>query len=342
MSQQRVRHIKQVLLFEFITGGGFSQQDLPKSLAKEGLIMLKALVRDIALCPHIQLTVVLDWRIKAEFFPQNTKLYVIKNNQSVYDVLPALIEQSDCVWPIAPEIDEALLKITKLIEQNKKRLLNSSIAAVYLCSDKLLTTQLLNRAGIETVDSVQLDQFTQQFPAPWVVKAKEGAGCVDSHYVLDGEQLLRFMNKITSPQGYVIQPYIEGSSLSLSCLFNKGKASLLCCNKQEVSISDGGFELEACVVNVIVKNEQLYQILIDKIAAAIPELSAYVGVDIMQPVAAAPLVLEINPRLTTSYVGIQQAIGFNVAKAVIEMSETAPIIKKTRNEQVIVAISDNN
>ena len=89
MSQQRVRHIKQVLLFEFITGGGFSQQDLPKSLAKEGLIMLKALVRDIALCPHIQLTVVLDWRIKAEFFPQNTKLYVIKNNQSVYDVLPA-------------------------------------------------------------------------------------------------------------------------------------------------------------------------------------------------------------------------------------------------------------
>ncbi|MCK5479233.1 MAG: ATP-grasp domain-containing protein, partial [Methylococcales bacterium] len=67
-------------------------------------------------------------------------------------------------------------------------------------------------------------------------------------------------------------------------------------------------------------------------------LWGYVGIDIIQPKQESPIILEINPRLTTSFVGIHQALGFNVAKAVIEMIDATPVINKSQNNKIIVDI----
>ncbi len=330
---------KKILIFEYITGGGFAQQDLPGSLAKEGVMMLNALVNELAVCPDVQLTIVLDWRVNDLIVPKNVTIVRVTRNQCVYKLLSGLITQFDFIWPVAPEIDAALYKVTKLIEQQKISLLSSSSQAVYLCSDKLATAQLLNQWDVLTVESVQLDLFSNQFAGPWVIKPKEGAGCFNSYYV-DHNNYSEIIKQIESQADYIIQPYMIGKTLSLSCVFRAGKAWLLCCNQQQVSIKNAQFELEACIVNVDTENLNDYQKLIDQIAMAIPGLFAYVGIDIIHSENLPPLVLEINPRLTTSYVGINPATGVNVAKAVIEMSEIAPIINKTRNRQYKVSINE--
>ena len=86
MPQSVANKTNKVLLFEFITGGGFAQQPLPSSLAKEGVMMLQALINELALCPGIELTVVLDWRIKEIQLPDNTTVVNVLKNQCVYQL----------------------------------------------------------------------------------------------------------------------------------------------------------------------------------------------------------------------------------------------------------------
>jgi predicted ATP-grasp superfamily ATP-dependent carboligase len=328
-----------LLIFEYITGGGFVQDEIPESLANEGLLMLQALIDELTPLSSIQVTVLLDWRFNQLKLPENIKSVFISNGQSVFDVLPELIQDSDLVWPIAPEMDYILQKITALVEIEDKQLLNSSLKAVSICSDKLLTYQILKEQSIAVVDSVGLDIFLPTVYGSWVIKPKDGAGCLNSFFISSKHEFSKIKEQIPQTSNYIIQPYIEGDSLSLSCIFKNGKAWLLCCNRQQVSIKQGRFELNACEVNIAIDKNELYQQLIGQVASAIPALWGYVGIDLIQPASGDPLILEINPRLTTSYVGINQALGINVAKVVLEMIDNDPLFKKTLNKQHTVLLN---
>ncbi len=327
-----------ILVFEYITGGGFSQEDLPASLIKEGLLMLEALLENFAKLPQYQLTILLDARVTLPNLSKLIKIIRVTNKQSIYDVLPEVIESSDLVWPIAPEIDSALQKTSELVSTKNKLLLNSSSKAVKLCSDKLLTYQLLMKSGIATIESFEFNSLSQPFTKGTVVKPKKGAGCINSFFIPDKMSLEKLKTQINNKSDYIIQPYIEGESLSLSCLFKEGRAWLLCCNRQQILNKQGRFKLNSCEVNIPLKHLDTYQSLANQIATAIPGLWGYVGIDIIQNKTDKPLTLEINPRLTTSFVAIYQSLGVNLAKLVLELIDKEPIIKKTQNETVIISI----
>ncbi len=330
--------IKRILVFEFITGGGLSEQTLPPSLANEGMLMLNALLRELAELPSIQLTVLQDVRCRQLQLPENAQVISVSNKQSINTLLATLIDKTDAVWLIAPEIDSILKNISQLVEEKSKILLNSSSKAVALCSDKLSTYKYLNQQGIAVVNTAQMDTFLDDFDKPWVVKLKEGAGCLDSYYIATENELKQLNTQLKQATDYIIQPYIKGEPLSLSCLFKQGRAWLLCCNRQQISIVQGQFQLSACEVNIVHDKQALFQQLIEKVAKAIPGLWGYVGIDIIQTESGKSLVLEINPRLTTSYVGIRPALGINVAKLIIEMIDDQPMIIKKLNKQITVSI----
>jgi len=315
-----------------------SQEEIPASLAREGMLMMQAIIDELTDNSSILITVLLDYRFKNIQLPSNITIVFVHKNQCVYQLLPGLLDAVDFIWPIAPEMDGELEKVTKLIEQENVALLNSSLSAISICSDKLATSNRLKEKGLDVVDSIQWDQFLQNYPAPWVLKSKYGVGCLDNYFIANKEELIKISQQINNKMDYIIQPYIKGEVLSLSCLFKQGKAWLLCCNKQDVILNEGTFELKACIVNISDENNIIYQNIIDQIASSIPGLFAYVGIDIIQAENNVPMILEINPRLTTSYVGINQAIGYNVANAVIEMSQNDPIIRKTANIQISVSI----
>ena len=338
LSHFKSKSKSRILIFEFITGGGFSQQALPSSLAKEGLLMLEALLAELGGLGNIELTLVLDWRIEHLELPENTSLVIVSKNECIYEVLPELIENVDWVWPVAPEVDAILQKVTALVESKSKQLLNSSSEAVALCSDKFLCSQILEQHAIATVETILLEQFSQTIHKQWVLKPRDGVGCLKCYLISNTQTFTQVANQVDIKSDYIMQPYIEGDSLSLSCLFKDGKAWLLCCNQQVVSIHNGMFQLDACIVNIPLQQASLYQTLIDGIATAIPGLFGYVGIDIIQPEQGPPRVLEINPRLTTSYTGINQATGLNVASAVIAMTEADPVVIKSCEQQVTVTI----
>ncbi len=327
-----------VLVFEYIMGGGLAKQTLTDSLLNEGVLMLTTLINELAINPALQLTVLLDWRCKSIDLPECAEKVIIHNNQPFMDVLSALIDDHDMVWPIAPEHSDVLYNVSLLVESKARRLLNSSSKAVALCGDKLQMWRLLKKKGIKTVNTLGLDRYRQEFNYPLVIKPKDGVGCINTYLVSNVKEFSRINELVVDQSDYIVQPYIIGQPMSLSCLFHNGRAYLLCCNHQDISTEQGQFELIACEVNANSSNQQSYQRLIDQLAVDITGLWGYVGIDIIQSESGQLFVVEINPRLTTSYAGINSALGINVANIVLGLLDNKTDFIKKKNKPITVAV----
>ncbi len=294
-----------VLVFEFITGGGFVNEDLPASLLHEGRLMRDALLLDLAELDLCSVSVLLDERLFLD--TEKIKPWLITAKMNVMDYLIRRDADYDGVWLIAPETDGILGRWTQFFEAQGKLLYGSSSAAIKCCENKLLTLKTLQQAGVACVPT-QL--FQGDFLAgsdKQILKANRSAGCDEVYVLTDSLPTLK------PNSDYIIQPYIPGEALSLSCVCYQGEAWLVCCNKQQLDIVDNQFKLLACKVNAYPDKLGEYQHLCEQVAKAIPTLFGYVGIDFILTEQGELLVLEVNPRLTTSYVGIKQALGLNIA-----------------------------
>jgi predicted ATP-grasp superfamily ATP-dependent carboligase len=120
-------------------------------------------------------------------------------------------------------------------------------------------------------------------------------------------------------------------------LFKQGRAWLLCANQQQFKISEQQYHLAGLIVNHS-NDIAAYSVLVDAIALALPELWGYVGIDLI----ATPeqtWVLEINPRLTTSFVGIYEALGLNMVEAILQLVHDDPCLKTQSHHAVSVQVS---
>jgi predicted ATP-grasp superfamily ATP-dependent carboligase len=135
---------------------------------------------------------------------------------------------------------------------------------------------------------------------------------------------------------YIIQPHLQGKKTSLSCIFKEGRGWLLCVNSQHFEIINQQYHLVNIVVNHDI-NPEIYYSLVDKVAEAMPELWGYVGIDLIET-AEEILVLEINPRLTTSFAGIKSAIGINVADNILRLLNDDPVIQAICNQPIAITV----
>ncbi len=327
----RQHQVKNVLVYEHITGGGLAKQDLPESLLKEGQLMLDALIQGLSAIPLINITVLLDWRCHTLVKHGDFERVIVKQHQSVFDLLPTILDQYDYIWPIAPEIDETLFRITKLLEKHQIICLNSGHDSVRQCSDKFQTFQLLSQANVATIDTALLNTYSNTWQDDIVIKHRYGMGCLDSFYISEPGQFDVIVDQLSHKNDYIVQPFVAGDVLSLSCLFNRRDATLICINRQHITQRSGQFCLTACEVNVDYSDLSCFQTMIDRIFNVFKGLWGYVGIDIIATDDHQYYVLEINPRLTTSFAGIYSALGINIARTVFNMQNNSPDLIATHS-----------
>lgn len=324
-----------IVIFEYLSGGGFCNDELPVSLAREGALMRNALLADFAALPEHELVVMQDWRHPREFLPPHAQAVLVHAQQNVGDVFRQTLENCDAAWLIAPETDNILFDFAQHVEQMGKLLLSSPSSAIAKTADKWQTFKRLSAHQIATVATQRLAEYDYRFSAEKVIKVMDGVGCENSFLLPAHTDVADWSVQIQQPENYIIQPYIKGESLSLSVLFNQGHAHLLCVNRQRVTLHRQSFKLLACEVNVLEKST--YQPLVKDIAQAFPDLFGYVGIDLIVQDDKI-WVLEINPRLTSSYAGIAKALGINVAAAVLQLINGSLDLKAVCNQSVIVNI----
>jgi predicted ATP-grasp superfamily ATP-dependent carboligase len=314
-----------IFVFEYLTGGGLRDQSLPECLANEGELMLKALITDLSQIPHIELYITRDSRLPDHYFRKfaNVQLIKITPYSNIQSIFVDLGHQCDAVWPIAPESGSILFNFSRIVEESGTQLLNSTAEAVKLTGNKLLTSQQLSYHKIPVVMTQKLSSFQWMKNESYVIKPYDGVGCENCFLIKDQEQLEHAVAFLEDPDDYIIQPFIWGRAISLSCLFKNGHGWLICVNEQKISNSGQKISLDACKVNIAQANLEKIIGIIERIAQAIPGLWGYVGIDLVD-IGNDFMLIEINPRLTISYAGISQALGINVAENVLKLISDEP------------------
>ena len=327
-----------ILVFEYITGGGFNKQVLPGSLEREGRLMLQALLDNLAAIDDIELIVMLDERLLGSVNAGGA-IATIKPEDDVMQEFSRLAEQCDAVWPVAPEFDGILQALCQMVEQSGRILLTSPADAVALTGNKLRTYERLQQHGIATVATRLFDTAEYQ-PGEWIVKSIDGVGCAESYLLEERQDFAAISSRLQDKARFIFQPHIQGEKTSLSCLFSQGQGWLLCVNLQRFEIINKQYQLTECLVNYKADFTP-YRGLVQAIAQAFPELWGYAGIDLIET-AEQIYVLEINPRLTTSFTGIYNGLGVNVAEQVLQMLNGEPRIHPVRSQSIAVKVRETD
>ena len=314
--QRQDRATLRIFVYEHITGGGLVDAPLPSSLAREGDLMLLALVDDLTKLPGVEVVVTRDPRLPALGGPAHS-VFVCRG-ESLESVLRRGLGTADVMWPIAPESGGILEHVSRFVTAQGTPLLGSSAAAVRLTASKFDTAEMLAAAGIAVVPTYRDPGRLPPDVDSIVIKPDDGAGCLDTRlHTRDSAQ--RWWTAHEHGK-HVLQPFVAGEALSLSLLCAAGEATVLACNRQHVRVVDGAFAFTGVSVNARPNERARYATLAGRIARALPGLWGYVGVDLIEA-ATGPVVIEVNPRLTTSYAGLERALGINPAALVLALRQ---------------------
>jgi predicted ATP-grasp superfamily ATP-dependent carboligase len=312
-----IRARVRIHVYEFVTGGGLAGAELPASLRREGELMRDALLADLLELPGIDLSISVDPRCP---LPHGAAIRSCGCDPTVGDpeglALARAVAASDAVWIVAPESGGALARAAAIVGAAGKRLLGAQPAAIDLASSKARTAARLQQHGIAVAPVFDLAAARATPDAArtaWALKPDDGAGCSET-WRCDGiDEAVARAEHLGA--GFIVQRWIDGPALSLSAVTARGVTELLSVNRQVVSLDRGEVRLDALMVNSISRDTR-YRELARAVAEAVPGLEGYFGVDLVVGASGAT-VIEINPRLTTSYAGLRRARSINVAARVL-------------------------
>ena len=309
-------------LYEWAIGGGLVEESgrLPRSLLTEGAAMLTALAADLLAIDGSRVSVLRDMRWDDLALP-GCEIVEVHSKSHHDDELARLAKLADHTIVVAPETDNVLLLANQLVRQAGGRLLAASDGFVVVASDKQRTADLLAAGGVPVPEARLLDadeeRLPKDFPYPAVLKPVLGAGSQHTLLVAHAED---------QPPPYSwprrLERFCPGIAASVAFLCGpNGNCALPAC-RQHLS-SDGRFTYKGGSRILEPPLVQRATTLADRALAALPSAVGYVGVDLVLGKAgdgSEDVVIEVNPRLTTSYVGLRTIAESNLAAAMLEVA----------------------
>ena len=280
--------------------------------------MLQAVLTDFAAWGEAHVVTTLDNRLAdlALTAQRVVRLHHAEHRQS----LAELARQVDAVLIIAPESDGILTWLTALLQETGTPVLGGDASAVAAASDKWECFVRFKQAGLPTpatwrVSRAEVAAAGGELGFPVVVKPIDGAGCEGVGLASDRVSLEKALSLIDpSVQDILLQRYMVGTAASVSLLVSPAGALPLSLNEQQVA-TGLPFHYQGGAVPMRHSKEHLARDYAKRAVSLLPGLGGYVGVDMVLAEDQCYLI-EINPRLTTSYVGLRQVININLAEAI--------------------------
>jgi predicted ATP-grasp superfamily ATP-dependent carboligase len=323
-----IEPLKKILVCEYLTGGGLSAEALPESLVNEGSLMRDALLRQLVEMNQFEIVTLHDVRLT----PSSLANHSVEVNSGQFNhVFTETVATVDLVWLIAPETNGVLLELSELCYASHEKgalFLGCGFDSTLIGTSKTLCCEALQQANIHTLlvyagEDLMQDKYqvsgTQNIHQ-WVAKPEDGAGCEGVQIFDSLDDLKSWIAKDERYLTYLAQPYQAGVAASFSMLCRNGKAWLLSCNEQHIEHVGRHFKLTGITINGMSAYWQRFETIARKIAKMLPDALGYIGVDVIVDTENDNkiYVIEINPRLTTSYVGLEQALDYNPAKLILD------------------------
>lgn len=211
----------------------------------------------------------------------------------------------DRVLCIAPETGGVLLELSKRFAVGW---LGCSPEAIALTTDKLALFEHWRMHGVRTpATSDREPTRCEAFPVVW--KPRDGCGSTDTFLLKDAFDLAKAKAMASGPM--ILQEFIPGRAASVA--FVNGTPLVPCW--QQLS-TDGRFHYMGGELPIPKEFAERAIAIASAAVCCVDGLNGYVGVDVVLG-ETTDYAIEINPRLTTSYVGLRHVAGFNLAERML-------------------------
>lgn len=274
--------------------------------------MLGALLADLARLPGVETTTLLA--VDCQPFPVGGSVTLSRAEEERRQ-FARLSRQSDHVILIAPESDDILPTRCRWVEELGGNLLGSSSSAVQLTGDKLLLGDYLRSRDIVTPPVSPFAERKATLPV--VCKPRHGAGSQHTFLIQEWDQLDHALEIVEAEGGtgeFILQPFIAGTAVSMSFLVGPRQIVPLLSGCQRLS-ADGRFRYEGGTIPLSEDLHARAGTLARRAVDSVEGLRGFVGVDLVLAEDGRDAVIEINPRLTTSYLGLRALAETNLAAA---------------------------
>jgi tyramine---L-glutamate ligase len=313
----------QIFAYEFVSGGGWYSASVgtapPASLAAEGWAMLEALLADLSAMPETQVSTLLDSRLPCSTSTDCTAVRVAGAEQERRAFFE-LAAQAEWTIVVAPEFEGFLATRSAWVAEAGGRLLGAPAALVELATDKHRTAELLGRNGIPVPLGRRIApgaELPADFPYPAVIKPLDGAGSLG----------IRLLHKASDDAGPCAVPqrlerWCPGLPASISLLCGPAERIILPACEQILSC-DGALRYLGGRLPLAAGLDMRARRLVARVAACLPAPLGYLGIDLVlgsDPLGSEDYVIEINPRLTTSYIGLRALIQGNLAAELVAVA----------------------
>lgn len=327
-----------IFVYEFVTGGGTFCDDSfgppADSLLAQGAAMCAALAADFDRIEGVEVLTLRDARVSSPCQGIGRER-IVGNTAEEDGGFCELAAAADYTVVIAPEINGHLLDRCQRVEACGGRLLSPGPEFVALTSDKYLCNRYLHQHNVP-VPNCALVEEDGSLPVGWdfpvVRKPRWGAGS-EGVSLVEGEGTgsgvffnsqngieLRRRDEIEKDsRPLVVEQFIPGTAASVA---------VLCGPNQQVALppciqtltADGRFRYLGGRFPLDAQSATRAVRLARKAVDALPNTVGYIGLDIVLG-KSDDVVIEVNPRLTTSYTALRVACTTNLAAALLQLAD---------------------
>ncbi len=309
-----------ILVLEYATSGFSYWREF--RAATEGYAMLKCISRDLS--PKHNATIMVSSEIQNIYPIEADRIILINKHENPYIKLKKLTSQFHYTIAIAPA--QKLPEIISIIGKAGGRSLGPCLESVKTCSNKYLLYKALRRGNIPTPKTARstfkLEDILikiRRIKSPFVIKPVDGVGCIGSSLVNNINNLWKAVIKVknnTLKNYFIIQEFISGVNASACIIGNGLNIKILSINLQYVDLKppdressyNGGLipiKLDGNISNTLVEAVKTLKCL-----------NGFIGLDFIIS-NNTPYITDINPRITTSYIGLRRIINVNIPDMII-------------------------
>jgi len=334
-----------ILLYEYVTGGGWWEQSplAPSgSLLAEGEAMARSLATDLLELQH-QVVMLRDTRLPTAGSSEISH-WSVDSAACQKAVFQQAAAQCDSAIIIAPEFEDRLLERCHWAESQGVSLLSPNASFVAIAADKWESAQRLQHGGAAVPRTAMFDAAIpcwESFPGPVVVKPRYGAGSQAVQLLRTEADRRRFETVAASSKTeWLVQSYCPGEPASVVTLCGPVPAHRYLTPALR-QVQGDQFEYLGSEGPLPTDLQDRTARLVEAALAALPPTRGYIGWDIVlgdDSNGCKDVVIEVNPRLTTSFVALRGL--FNVAEVMMGIAEAKPVPVRLRAMSIHYRVSE--
>jgi len=328
-----------LVIFEWCCSGGLSGPDAARvvepgadrrSLLREGRAMFRSLVADAVRDGGFEVFALADAALGLEVPPPVHRIEVGAGTE--VERLVAAAGAADATLVVAPETGGVLADRVAAIRAAGGHVLVPTDAFIRLTTDKQATVDTLAAAGVPVPAGRSLDagaSWPKSFRLPAVRKARSSTGCDGLTVVMPGDPLPRPSSLATR-----VEALCTGTAVGVSCLLGRRGVVPLASICQVFTPGHGAYigGLPLAEADVRSRAERLAVRSIKALARRDCGPSAgWVGVDMILGSRADGIddrVLEVNPRVTTSFVGLAAGASASLVGAIVKAARGGEVDRR--------------